>query len=470
MAVPEGEAQGEGGPATAEAAQPPQSSEPALEYEKLRVTSIDPVDVARDDGPPELSEATGVPKVLRAYVVHAEPRISVVPHFLSDAEIEHLLELSEDEWVPSVVGTGVYKTNDEAKDLTNKPSNNRTSYSCMLRSAHSPMVESIEHRLARLADMDVHYLERLNMVRYSPGQLFNKHHDGRFRPKTVFIYLNDLPEGAGGETLFPELGVQFVPRKGCAVMWSNILSPGVEDRRTYHQGLPPRAGVKYGVNCFFNDKPLKQWEDAESAAAGEAVARRSVDPDELLREEGSQALRPGQIHAFTVSQEPRVAVVPGLLGAEEAAALRALAGPPEERVQPSQEQLDSVFPAIERRLAAIAGLPLAHMDPLRVAKCDRNMIPDGQGIAKGDYTKRFGQKVVFVFLNDVPEGGELAFPRLGLEVRPREGCGVVWPVCGEDGQEDLRAAHQGRPPKSGSRYCAFGVFRDAPVRGVPAKA
>merc|ERR1712125_137803 len=106
--------------------------------------------------------------------------------------------------------------------------------------------------------------ERLNMVRYGPGQLFNQHHDGRFRPKTVFIYLNDLPEGDGGEPLFPVLGVQFVPRKCTAVMWANTLEHQVEDHRMVHQGLPPKTAIKFGVNCFFNDKPLKQWDDINS--------------------------------------------------------------------------------------------------------------------------------------------------------------------------------------------------------------
>eukprot|EP00409_Alexandrium_fundyense_P006299 CAMPEP_0195045386 /NCGR_PEP_ID=MMETSP0347-20130606/15178_1 /TAXON_ID=2932 /ORGANISM="Alexandrium fundyense, Strain CCMP1719" /LENGTH=85 /DNA_ID=CAMNT_0040073187 /DNA_START=77 /DNA_END=331 /DNA_ORIENTATION=+ len=85
----------------------------------------------------------------------------------------------------------------------------------MIDPLQTPTVSRVEHRLSRLAGIDIDYLEPLNMVRYTPGQLFKTHHDGRFRPKTVFIYLNDLPEGDGGETLFPELGLQIVPRRGC---------------------------------------------------------------------------------------------------------------------------------------------------------------------------------------------------------------------------------------------------------------
>merc|ERR1719201_2646828 len=110
-------------------------------------------------------------------VVHKDPEISLIPDFLDDAEIEHLMQLAGDLWQPSVVGSGVYKTNDESKDLQNKSSQNRTSYSCSLRSGQSPIVKAIEERLSFVAGMDVEYLERLNMVRYAPGQFFNKHHD-----------------------------------------------------------------------------------------------------------------------------------------------------------------------------------------------------------------------------------------------------------------------------------------------------
>ena len=69
----------------------------------------------------------------------------------------------------------------------------------------------------------------LMCARYAPGQFFKQHHDGRFRPITVFIYLNDVAPCGGGETFFPELNLkalaflssshlpfQVVPRKGCA--------------------------------------------------------------------------------------------------------------------------------------------------------------------------------------------------------------------------------------------------------------
>ena len=108
------------------------------------------------------------------------------------------------------------------------------------------------------------HLERLNMVRYNPGEFYGVHHDGPMRPVTVFIYLNDLPDGAQGETYFPKLGLKFVPRKGTALMWSNVFcaqrqpNPNLfgkqtgGDPRMVHEGLPPSSGLKFGLNAFFN--------------------------------------------------------------------------------------------------------------------------------------------------------------------------------------------------------------------------
>jgi len=230
--------------------------------------------------------------------------------------------------------------------------------------------------------------------------------------------------------------------------------------------------MKYGVNCFFNDKPLKQWEDVDSdleeddeAAKNQSSKRwRTIDVQSLEQEVGPvKPLLPGQLRSFTLCQEPRLAVLPEFLSPDEASLLISCAGPQDaQQAQASHEALSR----IEQRMALVAGIPLEHMDPLKVARCEPKMTPDGQVLARGQYGKRFGRKVVYIFLNNVADGGELRFPRLNLQLRPSEGCAVVWQVTSEEGEEDLRAAHQGRPPKAGTRYNAVGVFRDKPVRSA----
>eukprot|EP00933_Yihiella_yeosuensis_P003478 TRINITY_DN106349_c0_g1_i1.p1 TRINITY_DN106349_c0_g1~~TRINITY_DN106349_c0_g1_i1.p1 ORF type:complete len:120 (-),score=26.60 TRINITY_DN106349_c0_g1_i1:53-412(-) len=75
------------------------------------------------------------------------------------------------------------------------------------------------------------------------------------------------------------------------------------------------------------------------------------------------------------------------------------------------------------------------------------------------------RRAIYVFLNDLPEngGGELRFPRLNLQVRPREGCAVVWDidVRGEDGLEieaSSKTFHAAMPPLSCPRVGLSTIF------------
>lgn len=397
-------------------------------------------------------------RVLRRLVVNKDPEISLIPDFLDDAEIEHLLKLTEETWVPSVVGSGVYKTNDESKDLSNKSSQNRTSYSCSLRSGQTPIVKAIEARLGFMAGMDVDNLERLNMVRYTPGQFFNKHHDGKFRPKTIFVYLNDLPDGDGGETFFPRLGLKFTPRKGCAILWSNTAGGDTEDSRMVHQGLPPLTDVKYGVNCFFNCKPVRQWEEPDSEEEPEKVQKyRTVDTAELLRT--SPVLDPLRLKAFQACVDPSILIVSNLLSPTEAADFFAF-------VQNEREpgQIAYVLTAIEARLAACTGLPESHLADLHTVRLEDGMLSRPQVMSDAKRPEKQPIKACFIFLNDVPNRGELRFPHLGLQVLPHTGAAVIWDITTADGKENPLAAHLGRPPKTGLRCGAVCVIHDSPVK------
>ena len=180
--------------------------------------------------------------------VSEDPDILVAPEFLSEEEVDELLAAISDRWYPSLVDA--YGTGEATRSVFD-----RSSYQCHMDWAESPLVERIEARLAALAGMTVEHLEQLTLVRYSPGQFFNLHHDGPHRPKTVFVYLTDSP--GEGETYFPLLGMKFTPRRGTAVMWRNCLDKGQADDRLYHQALPPETVTKVGMNCFFNGKRVR---------------------------------------------------------------------------------------------------------------------------------------------------------------------------------------------------------------------
>jgi 2OG-Fe(II) oxygenase superfamily len=71
---------------------------------------------------------------------------------------------------------------------------------------------------------------------------------------TFFIYLSDLPEGGGGGTDFPKLGLTVQPKKGSAVLWPSVYNaePLTADKRTDHQALPVLIGTKFAVNAWIH--------------------------------------------------------------------------------------------------------------------------------------------------------------------------------------------------------------------------
>mmetsp|Transcript_119192 Transcript_119192/g.216711 ORF Transcript_119192/g.216711 Transcript_119192/m.216711 type:complete len:380 (-) Transcript_119192:60-1199(-) len=256
-------------------------------------------ELARPIDPEDLDPTTEL------HLVHTEPPIKVAPDFLTELEMQHLLELVSNRWMPSHV-----KDRRLGPDvLKGQPSQQRSSWSGVIQHGETPMIQELEKRLSGLAGMDVSHLEKLSLVRYMPGQQYLPHHDGRCRPVTVFCYLNELPDDAEGETYFPKLNIKFVPRKGSAVVWNNSIpsedgSPNVEDTRTLHAGLPPKAGVKYGLNCFFNEKvqrgPCAEVEQTPAPIRAIPVPAGILTPVQPV----NQPKRPNKTQMITMAPVP----------------------------------------------------------------------------------------------------------------------------------------------------------------------
>lgn len=117
-------------------------------------------------------------------------------------------------------------------------------------------------------------------MRYRAGDFFGVHHDlgdlldddqVQLPPKhfavkrrlvTIFVYLNDLDKGQGGCTYFPKCGnLRVTPKRGKAVLWSNITADGYPDPGTIHAGEMVKSTssgdnsvVKYGLNIWITEE------------------------------------------------------------------------------------------------------------------------------------------------------------------------------------------------------------------------
>jgi hypothetical protein len=136
---------------------------------------------------------------------------------------------------------------------------------------------------------------------------------------------------------------------------------------------------------------------------------------------------------------------------------------------------DVLLLAVRERLAALAKLPVAHLQGTQVLHYDVGerftphfdfLDPELEGPAL-DIAHR-GQRVatVLVYLNDDLEGGETEFPELGIRHRGKRGDALVFHNLDSAGRPDRRTLHAGLAPTSGEKWLLSQWIRDRVPPGV----
>nr|BAN66024.1 prolyl 4-hydroxylase alpha-related protein PH4, putative [Babesia bovis] len=194
----------------------------------------------------------GVQRRCPKLYISIDPHVSLILNLLEPSWVRHLIDLGNTRWISSKTSTGRLSSHPDS--YTTQISATRRSQSAVFQHGETEIIARIEHRVSLIAGVSVDHLERLVMVKYSPGDYFKEHHDGAFRTHTVLLYLNDVD---GGETVFPELKIAVRPVGNSALYWKNTTEDGVADFRMVHAGVCPKSGTKYAVNCFFNVEPVR---------------------------------------------------------------------------------------------------------------------------------------------------------------------------------------------------------------------
>jgi prolyl 4-hydroxylase len=177
-----------------------------------------------------------------------QPQIVLFGDFLSKNECDHLVDAARPRMQRSLTAdrhTGV----DQVDTV-------RTSRGMFFQRDENPLVRTIEARIARLFAWPVDHGEHLQVLHYRPGDRYEPHHDyfdpagegapallarGGQRIATLLMYLRE-PE-RGGETTFPELGLRFAAKRGCALFFS--YDRPHPSTKTLHGGAPVIAGEKW---------------------------------------------------------------------------------------------------------------------------------------------------------------------------------------------------------------------------------
>ena len=188
------------------------------------------------------------------------PRVVLFGNLLSDEECDLLVSLSRDKLQRSSVvnaSTGAYDIHPH-----------RTSSGTYFKRGENELLQRIERRISELVDWPVEHGEPIQVLHYEPGGEYKPHYDyfdpahpgnqevlaqGGQRIATLIMYLNNVSRG--GSTVFPEIGLDVLPRKGHAVYFAYCDDAGALDVRTLHGGSPVGSGEKWIATKWFRQHP-----------------------------------------------------------------------------------------------------------------------------------------------------------------------------------------------------------------------
>lgn len=133
---------------------------------------------------------------------------------------------------------------------------------------------------------------------------------------------------------------------------------------------------------------------------------------------------------------------------------------------------DVVLRQVQRRMAATAGLPVSHAEPLIVLRyaAGQEYRPHSDALPESLVTPLerggSGQRVatVITYLNASCTGGATVFPRLDLRVEPRAGNVLSFSNLDAEGRPDPGAVHAGEPVTAGLKWICTLWMRQGPHR------
>ncbi|RUS47381.1 2OG-Fe(II) oxygenase [Cohnella sp. AR92] len=120
-----------------------------------------------------------------------------------------------------------------------------------------------------------------------------------------------------------------------------------------------------------------------------------------------------------------------------------------------EEGENELIQAIEARVSELMNVPIAHAEPLQVLhyQAGEQYQPHYDYFTAGDVANNRISTLV-IYLSDVEEGGETAFPSLRLAVAPKKGNAVYFEYFYNDPHLNELTLHAGSPVVTGDKWVA----------------
>ena len=213
---------------------------------------------------------------LEPEMVWPDPPVVLFHAFLSDAECAAFVRHGQGRYSESK-GTEIDPKTGRPIDVRTEIRTSSQAWCNEARCLDDPLVDAVQARVSDVTQTPASYGEYAQLVYYRacpedghPSCAFYRRHTDYIegdqyrvqgpRIYTLFMYLNDVPEGGG--TRFMDLGgdnITFTPQKGKAILWPSVLNddPLAFDPRTHHEALPVTKGEKYGANFWIHQYAFK---------------------------------------------------------------------------------------------------------------------------------------------------------------------------------------------------------------------
>ncbi|GFZ88725.1 2OG-Fe(II) oxygenase [Dyella caseinilytica] len=187
------------------------------------------------------------------------PLIAVLDGVLSEDECDELMRLSANKMRRSTTVDPISGKHEVIAD--------RSSEGTFFLVNADPFITRIDRRIGEVMNWPVENGEGLQVLHYGVGGEYKPHFDyfppedpgsqvqmtiGGQRVSTMVMYLNEVEEG--GTTIFPEIGLEVVPKKGSAVYFEYTNSQNQLDKLTLHAGAPVTRGEKWIVTKWMRQR------------------------------------------------------------------------------------------------------------------------------------------------------------------------------------------------------------------------
>lgn len=127
-----------------------------------------------------------------------------------------------------------------------------------------------------VANVNYNCIEAIDIYNYDKGRYLAYHHDYPYDPRQInyykhggdrvgtgIFYLND--DFQGGETYFPHLGVNIVPKAGSFLYFQQSYDEET-NWSTIHESKTILSGTKWIASCFFSDGPRVGYSSRDQLA------------------------------------------------------------------------------------------------------------------------------------------------------------------------------------------------------------